>query len=189
MNRGASASATNYPTPRSAGPLEWVKDQLAKLRTGRTARGAYEETGSGADGYSAGGAGRSRGRGLEDDAWDTRVGNEDPYGPGPGGYHEEQELGLAPTPGLHNEPYGGGAGSDYVSAGRAGYGEERGTEQEPRTRQLGSRTHSATRMRRPVLRSVSPRPEVDTGHTRGAPSLDPMNTSPTSRRSMFREGL
>src|SRR4051812_14801030 len=43
-SRGASAS--NYPTPRSAGPIEWIKDQLGKLRNRRTAQGAYEETGS-----------------------------------------------------------------------------------------------------------------------------------------------
>ena len=54
-----SGSSTNYPTPRSSGPLEWIKDQIDKMRNKRTARGAYEETsGEGAGGYrSAGGRG------------------------------------------------------------------------------------------------------------------------------------
>jgi hypothetical protein len=171
-NRGA-VSATNYPTPRSAGPIEWIKDQFAKLSNRRTARGAYEETGSGADGYSAGGAPARRGRGLEDDAWDTRVGNEDPYGHGPGGYYEEQELGLEPMPGLHSEPYAGYAGEERGrSKSREGAGSQ-SLDPNP----FGDQHEAAS------LRSVSP--------MKGTGNLDAQqgNTSPTSRRSMFREGL
>lgn len=208
--------STNYPTPRHAGPFEWIKDQFAKLRMGRTARGAYEETGSGTDTRYAGagaGAGR-RARGIEDDAWDTRVGNEDPYGPGPGGYYEEQELGLTPTPGLPNEPYGGGG--DYVSAGagvRGAYAapppdESRGRSKSREPPPAVAPTAAGTNLdpnpfgdqhEAASLRSVSPRPEVDTagparGHTRGNSSLDApqgSNTSPVSvsKKSMFREGL
>ena len=68
--------------------MEWIKDQLDKLRNRRTAQGAYEETGGQQEqgiAYGAGGPTR-RGRGVEDDAWDTRVGNEEPYASGPGGY-------------------------------------------------------------------------------------------------------
>ena len=218
-------SNTNYPSPRHGSPLEWIKDQLSKLRAGRTARGAYEEAGAGADtrygGPSGAGARGGRGRGLEDDAWDIRVGNEDPYGPGPGGYYEEQELGLAPTPGLHNEPYGGG--SDYMSAAsgpiRPSGGVGGGAYIAPPIDETG---RGRSKSREPVavaggstldpnpfgdqheaasLRSVSPRPVVDTtmggtsaggpAHTKGATSLDSQasNTSPISRKSMFREGL
>ena len=154
---------------------------------------------------------------MEDDAWDTRMGvggSEDPYGPGPGGYYEEQELGLAPTPGLHApEPYRQG---DYVGAGYsrsaapgagagayitppADEGRGRSKSREPPvvaaggTRNLdpnpfGDHHEAAS------LRSVSPRPEIDTSvaggasHTKGQGSLD-SQTSPVSRTSAFREGL
>jgi hypothetical protein len=211
--RGASAS--NYPTPRSAGPIEWVKDQLDKLRNRRTAQGAYEETGSqqesGIAGYGAGGSAR-RGRGAEDDAWDSQVRDEDPYGgagAGAGGYYEEQELGLTPTPGLQSEPYG--AGSSYLDA-RTGYENERGRSQNrsPGLKtgaglQTGQQGHArpGSAGQNPFgddneaasLRDVSPRPEVDgrgIGHVKGQASLDSQHggDSPTStRKSMFREGL
>lgn len=201
MNRTGS---TNYPAPRRSGPLEWIRDQISKLGNKRTARGAYEEAGGegGAGGYSSGGGGGRRGRGVEDDAWDTRVGNEDPYGAtGPGGYagYEEQELGLAPTPGVHGGPYAGGSsgggGSDYLSAGPRGYTDtERG--------RPGSRSNDpfGDQNEVPSLRSVSPRPEGEprgggAGHTKNSGSLDTQgsgdgNTSPIStRKSVFREGL
>ena len=205
LGSSRSSSATNYPTPRSSGPIEWIKDQFGKMRSGRTARGAYEETGGGLEsgtGYSSGGG--RRGRGLEDDAWDTQVGNEDAYGGGPGGYYEEQELGLAPTPGLHSEPYGGG--SSYMTAGSGGaptYENERGRSKsrdpaglQPQGGRQGENpfgdNHEAA-----SLRDVSPRPETDArgtqGHSKGQSSLDSNRggggDSPTSRKSMFREGL
>lgn len=182
-------STTNYPTPRSSGPLEWIKDQVAKLRNKRTARGAYEETGRGADGSYTGA------RGRDDDAWDTRApGREedDSYAAaGPGGYDEEAELGLAPAPavaGLHApEPYGGAAGrTDY----RGGGGSDRGRSgQRSHGTGAGSLTadpfgdqHEAS-----SLRDVSPRP---VGHGQGGGSLEVKGgDSPTERRSMFREGL
>ncbi|OAL38326.1 hypothetical protein AYO20_02385 [Fonsecaea nubica] len=198
-------ASSNYPAPRHAGPLEWARDQFSKLTRRRTARGAYEEAGSGADGLVSGGSRGRGGRGMEDDAWDTRVGNEDPYGPGVGysGY-EEQELGLAPTPGLQNEPYGsgsrGGSGGDYLGAtGSAGYSDldvsGRGRPgSSSRDNPFGDQ-HEAT----PRLRSVSPRPESDAaaakGHTKGNQSVDTQgsgdgNSSPIStRKSAFREGI
>jgi hypothetical protein len=183
------ASTTNYPTPRSANPLEWIKDQFAKIRNPREARGAYEETAPGsAGGYgNAGGAGmgRGRGRGFEDDAWDTRVHDDaDPYGAAPGyaaGY-EEQELGLAPAGGSNNlraEPYGGAGNSDYNlpsgSRGRQGGENPFGDQNEA-----------------PSLRSVSPRPEMDPQRHKTQGSLDSFGSggdSPTgTRKSAFREG-
>lgn len=198
LNKGP---AGNYPAPRSAGPVEWIKDKIAQLRNRRSARGAYEEPSEGA-GY----AGPRRGRGLDpDDAWDARVVNEaDAYGPG--GYYEEQELGLH-TPGP--EPYGG---SGYGGPALPSYGDgERGRSKSRDApgaiaggqrgldarydEEMGRRSadnpfgdqHEASN-----LRDVSPRPVVDTsagarlGHTKGQGSND---DSPTERRSMFRESL
>jgi len=167
-------STTNYPTPRSSGPLEWIKDQISKIRNPRSARGAYEETGAG---YAP--PGRGRGRGFEDDVWDTRVGgsHDDPYANNQGGYaanYEEQELGLAPTPGLHAESYGGGSG--YTGArGRQGGENPFGDHNEA-----------------PSLRSVSPRPEMDNrGHqAQGSLDSEAGGGSPTgTRKSAFREGI
>ena len=176
----ATGSTTNYPTPRSSGPIEWIRDQIDKMRNKRTARGAYEETaGEGSAGYrSAGGRGV---RGQEDDAWDTRVGGEEDQYRYAG--YEEQELGLAPTPGLQNEPYGGA--SDYAGAGR-GYQDGRGRlAPDP----FGDQ-HEAD-----SLRSVSPRPHE--GHTRGQASIGTTGSggsaelsSPTgTRKSAFREDM
>lgn len=53
-----------------------------------------------------------------DEAWDTRVGNEaDAYGAsgGPGGYYEEQELGLAPVTRVV-DPYGSDRGGATLPA-------------------------------------------------------------------------
>ncbi|KKY27070.1 hypothetical protein UCRPC4_g01295 [Phaeomoniella chlamydospora] len=197
-----SGSSGNYPSPRSAGPIEWIKDKISSLTNRRSARGAYEEPSEGAPGYSA----ARRGRGLDpDDAWDARVVNEaDAYGPG--GYYEEQELGLhTPAP----EPYGGaGYGGQAlpsygdsergrsksrdapaaIGGGQTGldvrYDEEMG--RRPGDNPFGDQHEASS------LRDVSPRPVVDTsagarlGHTKGQGSQD---DSPTERRSMFRESL
>lgn len=180
-----SSVAGNYPTPRSSGPLEWIKDKIAAVRNRRTTRGGYEESRDTEGQYAGGndGAGR-RGRGLEDDAWDTRVGNEDPYGPGPGGYYEEQELGLAATPGVYNQQHAGG--SDYMgqSTTYEGANHERG--------RSGGLDPFGDQHEAPSLRSVSPRPETAQGHIRGQDSLGSQdgNSSPTStRKSVFREGI
>ena len=145
-----------------------------------------------------------RGRGVEDDAWDTQVRDEDAYGGGPGGYgYEEQELGLTPTPGLASEPYG--AGSSYLDA-RTGYENERGRNQNRSPGlQPGGQGHSRSGSagQNPFgddneamsLRDVSPVPEVEGrsgGHVKGQGSLGSQHEgdSPTStRKSMFREGL
>ncbi|KAL8243574.1 hypothetical protein R6Q59_009832 [Mikania micrantha] len=174
-------TSTNYPTPRASGPLDWIKDKIASLRNKRTARGAYEDAGPAAQGNVTG----RRGRGLEDDAWDARVGNEDPYGRGGAYYHEEQELGLAPTPGYTNEQYGRATG-DYLSHANSGYAG------------VGERGRSGDHLdpfgdehQAPSLRSVSPRPEEQViAPQKRIDSLDSNASSPTSvRKSVFREGI
>ena len=193
----APSSSTNYPTPRSAGPIDWIKDKIEAFRNKRSQTGGYEENRGLGGGYEGiGGAGRGRGgRGLEDDAWDSRVGNardEDPYGPGPyGGTHEEAELGLAGNSGYNHGrtdsgPYGGnsymGGQTSYAGASRGRSAERGGLAADP-----FSDANQA-----PSLRSVSPRPELDTrGHKRNDTlESDGGNTSPIStRKSIFREDV
>ncbi len=190
MKDEPAGSATNYPSPRHAGIIEWAKEQIDKMRNKRTARGAYEETGPRDGLYRGVGRGRDGG-GAEDDAWDTRVGTRDDemYGPGAndragyGGY-EEQELGLAPTPGLsvQDTSYGGGSGrplDDYAGyeAGSAGG-------------RLGRENPFGDENRAPSLRSVSPRPEESRGH-KAQDSLASAGSdgSHTAKKSAFREGI
>jgi len=197
-------ASSNYPAPRHAGPFEWVRDQFAKLTRRRTARGAYEETGRGADGLVSGAPRGGRGaRGMEDDAWDTRVGNEDPYAPA-GGFsgYEEQELGLAATPGAQTEPHGGGrtAPGDYLGATSGGNYSDVDVSGRGRPGSSSRENPFGDQHEAPRLRSVSPRPEPEgssKGHPKGNMSLDTLgsgsadgNTSPIStRKSIFREGI
>jgi hypothetical protein len=151
--------------------------------------------------------GRASNRGFgpldPDDAWDARVGTEaDAYGPG--GYYEEQELGLhAPQGGVgasgtappgyaqdrgralsrEPEPYIGGS---QVGLDRR-YNEEMGHGLKPTTNPFDDSAAPSN----VSLRDVSPRPVLDTtsaskGHVRGQDSL---SDSPTERRSMFRENM
>lgn len=186
-------STSNYPAPRTSGPFDWFKDKFAALRNKRSARGAYEEPTEGGTGY----AGARRGRGLDqDDAWDARVANEsDAYGPG--GYYEEQELGLQ-TPGV--EPYGGSSyGGPPTGEGERGRSKSRDPPPNlaggPRDMESGLRPQGdnpfGDQHEAASLRDVSPRPVIDTSgqhlsHTKGQGSHD---DSPTERRSMFRESL
>lgn len=102
------------PGPAPGGIVGWINDKVRafKNRNNRSAGGAYEEP------LSSNVRGRANNRGFgpldPDEAWDARVGTEaDTYGPG--GYYEEQELGLhhpgglAPTPGMAPPGYGDGA--------------------------------------------------------------------------------
>jgi hypothetical protein len=117
----SSSSTAAYPSPAPGGIVGWVNDKFRafKNRRNRTAAGAYEEPYVGSNDSRRGRRGFG---GLDpDEAWDARVGNEaDAYGPG--GYYEEQELGLrsgtayggagyppagiAATPGMAPEGYG-----------------------------------------------------------------------------------
>lgn len=163
-----------------------MKDQFSKLTHRRTARGNYED--ASADGNFLPGGRRGR---AEDDDWDTRVGNEDPYGPGPGGYgYEEQELGLSAS---NTGPYAGGPSPYDENRGRQGRspapaaGHARGLSANENP--FGDQNEA------PSLRGVSPRPEPDArkGHTKGMDSLDSAGSagsSPTgTRKSAFRETL
>lgn len=191
--KSSGGNNTNYPTPRSAGPLEWIKDKIDGMRNKRTTVGGYEDS-RGAEGAyqnlnpNSAGSSRPRGRGLEDDPWDSRVGgrDDDPYGHGPGGYYEEAELGLAPTPGVGHgghQPYG----SDYI-AQDTGYGGGSSSRGQDNLDPFSDSNKA------PSVRSVSPRPnvgEIDTsGKAHRKMEPEDINTSPTStRKSIFREDV
>jgi hypothetical protein len=187
------------PAPAPKGVIGWVSDKFNSLRSGRTTAGAYESTSYGG---GSGSAGARRGFGPldPDEAWDARVDNE-----GPGGYYEEQELGLQdPSHG----PYGGGGYGDVGNVGIGGIEEGRGRSRS-RQRELDSRydeeVHGGQPRSNPFgdhaeassLRAVSPRPDMPTSnptrptHTRGQSSLQTTGSddSPTERRSMFREDI
>ncbi|KAI9805503.1 MAG: hypothetical protein M1825_000754 [Sarcosagium campestre] len=211
-----ASSSRNYPSASGGGVAGWFSDKLGALknRRGRTSGGGYEEplTSSG-----GGGRGRRSGRGFDaldpDGAWDTRVGTEaDAYGPG--GYYEEQELGLHGS-GTGTGPYGGsgyGGQSGTIAAPRGGppaYDDEDAPRGRSRSRdppsafiggskaglddryeqEMGRKPQdpfgdAAERSELP-LRGVSPRPIDAAGH-RTKPSQD---DSHSERRSVFREAM
>ncbi|KAL1858907.1 hypothetical protein Daus18300_009776 [Diaporthe australafricana] len=172
------------PAPAPGGVGGWFNDQIRKFknRNNRSAAGAYE------------GPGQSSGRrGFgpldPDSAWDSRVGNEaDNYGPG--GYYEEQELGLHQTgrPAHHDEntAYGGASEHESYSMNLAatprmdarGFDGDRG-----RTLSRDGRNpfdDDAAEPSNISLRGVSPRPMEGERHQAD-------NTS--ERRSIFRENV
>jgi len=185
-----NSSGGGYGSGRnSGGIIGWVKSKVTK--NGRASGGGYEEP------LNSNVRGRASNRGFgpldPDEAWDARVGTEaDAYGPG--GYYEEQELGLhgpsglAPTPG--SATYGEDRGralsrepEPYIGGSQAGldrrYDEEMGR---PATNPFGDEAE----VREGGLRGVSPRPVVDTHVQKGRASGD---NSPTSRKSIFRENV
>ena len=179
--------------PASSGIVSWVKSKFSSVKgSGASRSGAYEQP-SGARGR----------RGLDpDEAWDARVGAEaDGYGPG--GYYEEQELGLRPPGG---GPYGGGGyggsalpeygeerergrslsreGSAFVGGGQKGLDER--FDEEMRNDPFGDEAE------RSELRGVSPRPHDEDerkGHLKQGSAGGPNDLSPTERRSMFHENV
>lgn len=206
FHRRDNNSSYRAPAPAADGIQGWLTDKWHALRNQRTAGGAYEGTG-----HRVGGRRRStndrRGFGAldPDEAWDTRVDNE------ASGYYEEQELGLQdPSRG----PYGG---DGYGDVGIGGIEEGRGRSQE-RQRELdhrydeemhGGAAAAGQRQLNPFgdgaepssmsLRGVSPRPHLDMGLARGAGGAQQQrnngslngdaDTSPTERKSMFREDV
>lgn len=159
------------------------------------AGGAYE--GSSARGQG-GRAGR-RGFGAldPDEAWDTRVGNEaDDYEPG--GYYEEQELGLTtPYESGHAARGYGPAGGLAEIPSVADRGRSRGRseldnryDEESGGTKSGQSNPFSDGAERSNLRGVSPRPHLEPGpakpQTKGKGSLD---DSPTERKSMFTENV
>ena len=186
-----------YPAP--SGLVGWVKNKYHAIRGSSSRSGAYEQP--------LGVGGR---RGLDpDEAWDARVGAEaDGYGPG--GYYEEQELGLQPSGGGigRNDYAGGGYGHDgslpsygnedmqrgrnlsrddtaYIGGGQKGldmrYDEEMHGQGE-RDNPFGDGAEASS------LRGVSPRPHEERGHKQqGSGGSLKADDSPTERKSMFRE--
>ena len=192
-NQGRSQSSS-----ARSGPLGWFRSKFHSLKDA-TSGGGYQQP--------LGGRGR---RGLDpDEAWDARVGNEaDAYGPG--GYYEEQELGLRPgAPGEGSYAGGGygvhgtvlpeyGAeemvrgrsrsrdpGPGYIGGSQGGL-DHRYDEQMRRDDPFGDGAE------RSELRGVSPRPvgEEDEGKKHAQKdSLGGHGDSPTERRSMFHENM
>lgn len=169
-----------------------VKGMFAK-KNNRSAGGAYEEP------LSSNVRGRANNRGFgpldPDEAWDARVGTEaDAYGPG--GYYEEQELGLHGGPGLAagaaSTSYGGERGRSlsrepepYIGGSQAGldrrYDEEMGKGKRPAQNPFADDAELSNI----DMRGVSPRPmDGPRGH-RAQESLD--DTS--ERRSIFKENM
>lgn len=199
---GSSSQRYGVPGPAPGGIAGWVNDKFRafKNRNNRSAGGAYEEP------LSSSVRGRATNRGFgpldPDDAWDARVGTEaDAYGPG--GYYEEQELGLhgsqggfASAPGTappgYSEERGRALGREpepYIGGSKSGldqrYDEEMGSR--PATNPFDDSAEASN----VSLRGVSPRPVLDTssagkGHVK---SQDSLSDSPTERRSMFRENM
>ncbi|KAL3419862.1 hypothetical protein PVAG01_08360 [Phlyctema vagabunda] len=187
------------PNESAGGPVGWVKDKIQsfKNRNNRSAGGAYEEP------LNSNVRGRAANRGFgpldPDEAWDARVGTEaDAYGPG--GYYEEQELGL------HSSAPGGLGPSTLQSP--PGYGETRGRSlsRDPEPYIGGSqagldRRYDEEMGRKPAdnpfadsaepsdvsLRGVSPRP-VENANKGSAAKKDSLD-SPSERRSMFKENM
>ena len=197
-----ASSRTSYtPTPRTGGLIGWFNNKLHafRYRRDRTAGGSYEEPLGTYGAPSGGGRARAGFGALDpDDAWDARVGTEaDAYGPG--GYNEEQELGLH-------------ADTEYAGAGGEERGRTRGRREEPspygaeNQRELDRRHAeevSGGEQKKPPrknpfddseaapasLRGVSPRPvEIGEG-ARGDDGLGADPDSPTERRSSFRENM
>ncbi|CAM1511152.1 Fc.00g086650.m01.CDS01 [Cosmosporella sp. VM-42] len=168
------------PRPAPGGVVGWFNDQVRKFknRNNRSAAGAYEQP------LQGGGARGRRGFGPldPDEAWDARVGHEaDSYG-----YHEEDVGGRGGARG--NEYAGGGGGGGSYSMNVAAPEEDRG-------RRASRSPGSGPGGRNPFdddaatsLRGVSPRP-IDTGVPKGKKEHGSADSSPTERRSVFRENV
>lgn len=174
------SSSYGPPQPAPGGVVGWFNDKFRgiKNRNNRTAAGAYEQSGSGA-------ARPNRGFGPldPDEAWDSRVGHEADAYAGPGGYYEEQELGLTPrNPGVG--PYGGSSYQMNLpqEPGEAPrYEEERGR---TRSRSPGLTANPFADSAEPSnmsLRGVSPRPMDNQGGKK--------DDAQAKRSSLFREDV
>ncbi|TAQ90314.1 hypothetical protein B7494_g1356 [Chlorociboria aeruginascens] len=199
FNRGPSRGYGG-PRPALGGVVGWVNDKIRsfKNRNNRSAGGAYEEP----LGSTVRGRASNRGFGPldPDDAWDARVGTEaDAYGPG--GYYEEQELGLhephttgiAVTPGAVPPGYGDpnrGQGlsrepEPYIGGSQAGldrrYDEE--TDRQSTVNPFDDHIAEASTV---TLRGVSPRP-IDTSRSNN--HQHNRSDSPSERQSIFKENV
>jgi len=199
-NPFAQTPSYGGPRPAPGGIVGWVNDKIRafKNRNNRVAGGAYEEPLS----SNVRGRGANRGFGPldPDDAWDARVGTEaDTYGPG--GYYEEQELGLTSGDTAYEGGGSAAAGANergrarsrepepYIAGSKAGldrrYDEEMG--KQPSHNPFDDQQAEASNV---SLRGVSPRP-IDTQslEPKGHKKKDSGGDSPTERRSMFQEQM
>ncbi|KAI9859084.1 MAG: hypothetical protein M1824_003924 [Vezdaea acicularis] len=206
-----SSAPRNYPAPAPGGIVGWFNDkfQALKNRRSRTAGGAYEEP-------LADTRGRHTTRGFgpldPDEAWDARVGHEaDGYGPG--GYYEEQELGLHSTHNVDTSYGGGGYGGPATKkAALPGYGDGEVTRGRSRSREpptmvggsqrglderydaetaRGSRHDPFDDAAEPSnmsLRGVSPRP-VEGSSGGGHRSQLSVSSNQEEKRSIFHEDM
>jgi hypothetical protein len=174
---GGSSDDSAFPSPAAGGIAGWVGSKIEALKNRRSRTGAgYEEAG-----YSGARGAPRRGPLDPDEAWDSRVGNEaEIYGPG--GYYEEQELGL-------HQP------TAYSGAGYAAGAPSPGFTPAPGLAPATARGRSASPARNPFgddaaesLRDVSPRP-IDTNAARAMKKKDGEADSSSPRRSMFRENM
>ncbi|KAK7927684.1 acid phosphatase-like protein [Apiospora marii] len=179
-------SAYGTPTPAPGGIRGWFNDKLRGRGNNRSAGGAYEQPGR---------AGRGFGPLDPDEAWDSRVGPEaDHYGPG--GYYEEQELGL------RNDPYSGSGYNMNLASAPDAAAPDHGRGRSQNRDSLGVPGAAGRSAANPFdddaaepsnisMRGVSPRP-IDTGMPArplsGVSSIG-KNDSPTERRSVFRENV
>jgi hypothetical protein len=187
--------AQRYDGGSSQGGIMARFKGIFSKKNNRSAGGAYEEP------LSNNVRGRANNRGFgpldPDEAWDARVGTEaDAYGPG--GYYEEQELGLHSGPGL-------GA---TLSVASPGFGEHRGRSlsREPEPYIGGNQTGLDRRYDEDILkkapqnpfgdeaeasnvslRGVSPRPMGTEGHK--GHKVNDSTDDASERRSIFRENM
>ncbi|CAG8951857.1 hypothetical protein HYFRA_00005661 [Hymenoscyphus fraxineus] len=193
-----SSGSNGFNSNSGGGVGGWFKDKYSsfKNRNNRSAGGAYEEP------LSSNVRGRASNRGFgpldPDDAWDARVGTEaDAYGPG--GYYEEQELGLhgehhgglAPA-GYGDEPRGRSLSRDvpepYIGGTRAGL--DRRYDEEMGVRPKVNPFADPVEMGGEGLRGVSPRPiETSSGGHKPKDNTVVSPTEHTERRSLFREEM
>lgn len=197
FSKSGDSGASNYPGPAPTGIKGFIDTQVRKFknRNNRTAAGAYEETG-----YGAQPRGRGAGSRLDpDEAWSARVGDE--------AYYEEQELGLHEPASTSANPY---ANTAYTAPYPGASDPPRGRS---RTRESydehldGKSAHSNPfgDDNAASLRGVSPRPlgqSEDTSYHGGATvqmpkgpkhgkagSINSLDSPGESRRSIFREDI
>jgi hypothetical protein len=177
-----SAGDSAFPSPAPSGIAGWISSKIEALKNRRSRTGAgYEEAG-----YSGARGAPRRGPLDPDEAWDSRVGNEaDVYGPG--GYYEEQELGLQQPTAYSGAGYAAAPPSaGFTPAPGLAPSNDRGRSKSPSRNPFGD--DAAESLRDVSPRPVSPRP-IDTGLTRAAKKKDGETDSSSPRRSMFRENM
>jgi hypothetical protein len=173
---GTAAGDSAFPPTPAGGIKGWITSKIQAIKNPRQRTGAgYEEAG-----YSGARSAPRRGPLDPDEAWDSRVGNEaDVYGPG--GYYEEQELGLQQPTAYSGAGYAAPSAGFTPAPGLAPANAERGRSASPARNPFGDDAAES-------LRDVSPRP-IDTSAAKAAKKKDGEIDSSSPRRSMFRENM